>query len=231
MKVGAADHILDIGCGAGQTSRDAAHLATEGAVLGVDISAEMIEAARSRSAKAGLQNTTFHHADAQTHRFPPRQFDLCISRFGVMFFADPVTAFTNIGRAMRPDARLVWMVWQSQDRNEWTRAIRRALSREDPGNGDAPAAFSLGDRARTTEMLHAAGFGSIDFAAVQEPVFYGADVDAALEALISLQFCGAHAASDHAKQRLRNVLEEHLTPEGVLFAARAWIITARSASC
>ena len=128
MQVGPFDHVLDIGCGAGQTSRDAARMAPNGTVLSIDISAEMIKAARTRSAMAGLENAVFHQADAQTYPFPPMHFDLCISRFGVMFFDDPVTAFTNIGRAMRPDARLVWMVWQSQDRNEWTNVIRQAIA-------------------------------------------------------------------------------------------------------
>lgn len=227
MQAGATDHVLDIGCGAGQTSRDAARAAVGGRVVGVDISAEMIEAARSRSATAGLRNTVFDHADAQTQPLSSDRFDLCISRFGVMFFADPLAAFTNIGRAMRPGARLVWMVWQGRDRNEWTNAIRRAMTPEHPGNDDVPAAFSLGDPAKTTAMLHAAGFGSVDFAAVRELVFYGANVDAAHDALVSLQICGAHTADGDARQRLRNVLEAHLTPEGILFDSQAWIITAR----
>lgn len=226
MQVGATDHVLDIGCGAGQTSRDAARVTVEGSVVGIDISAEMIEAARIRSVNEGLLNTVFHHADAQTQSFPYDHFDLCISRFGVMFFADPVAAFTNIGRAMRSGARLVWMVWQSRDRNEWTNAIRQAISPGHPGNDDVPAAFSLGDPETTTAMLQAAGFGSVDFTAVREPVFYGADVDAAYDAMVSLQICGAHTAEGDAGRRLRNVLEAHLTPEGILFDSQVWIITA-----
>jgi ubiquinone/menaquinone biosynthesis C-methylase UbiE len=81
MQVGAIDHVLDIGCGAGQTSRDAARAAVEGSVVGIDISAEMITSARRRSATAGLRNTVFYHADAQTQPFPSDHFDLCISRF------------------------------------------------------------------------------------------------------------------------------------------------------
>ena len=76
-------------------------------------------------------------------------------------------------------------------------------------------------------MLRAADFGSVDFAAVQEPVFYGADVNAAYDAVMSLQICGAHAASSEVKQRLCDMLEAHLTSDGVLFDSRAWIISAR----
>ena len=115
--VGADDRVLDIGCGAGQTTREAARAAAQGEAVGVDVSAEMLEVARRRSASEGLRNVAFEQADAQSHIFPPASFDLCISRFGVMFFANPAAAFANIGRAMRPGARLVWMVWQSRERN------------------------------------------------------------------------------------------------------------------
>jgi ubiquinone/menaquinone biosynthesis C-methylase UbiE len=227
MKVKPRDNVLDIGCGAGMTSQDAARQAAEGQVLGIDISAEMLEAARSRCAKAGLSNLTFELGDAETYPFPLQHFDLCISSFGVMFFANPPAAFANIAKAMRPGARLVWMVWQSQDRNPWSASIRRALAPETAVAPAIPAAFSLGDPAVTTDLLKAAGFASIDFAAVNEPAFYGADVDAAFNAVTTLQFGGAGTATDAAKLRLRALLRDHLTPEGVLFDSAAWIITAR----
>ena len=90
--------MLDIGCGAGQTTRDAARLAGDGWALGVDISKEIDRAGPVGSPSAeGIRNVTFEHADAQDHRFPSERFDLAISRFGTMFFRDPVAAFTNIG--------------------------------------------------------------------------------------------------------------------------------------
>jgi len=90
--VGARDRVLDIGCGAGQTTREAARVAVEGSAIGVDTSAEMLEIARRRSDEAGLRNVAFEQGDAQHHAFPADSFDLCISRFGVMFFADPAAA-------------------------------------------------------------------------------------------------------------------------------------------
>ncbi|MBY3599426.1 class I SAM-dependent methyltransferase, partial [Rhizobium bangladeshense] len=96
--VGTADRVLDIGCGAGQTTREAARAATRGQAVGVDSSAEMLEIARRRSAAEGLRNAAFEQGDAEVHAFPAASFDLCISRFGVMFFADPAAAFANIGR-------------------------------------------------------------------------------------------------------------------------------------
>ena len=232
--VGARDRVLDIGCGAGQTTREAARVAVEGSAIGVDTSAEMLEIARRRSDEAGLRNVAFEQGDAQHHAFPADSFDLCISRFGVMFFADPAAAFANIARAMRPGARLAWMVWQSQERNEWSGAIRRALAPGTAVSADVLPPFSLGDPTIATELLSTAGFVSIDFTDVREPVFYGPDVDSAFDALIDLYLvmdalARTDEAPDKALQRLRDLLEAHMTAEGVLFDSRAWIVSARKA--
>jgi ubiquinone/menaquinone biosynthesis C-methylase UbiE len=108
-----ADRVLDIGCGTGQTTRDAARSAPSGSALGVDVSGPMVERARRLSEQAGIRNVSFERADAQVHPFAPESFTLGISRFGTMFFADPVAAFANLGRALRPGARLVQLVWQT----------------------------------------------------------------------------------------------------------------------
>jgi ubiquinone/menaquinone biosynthesis C-methylase UbiE len=116
------DLVLDIGCGTGQTTREAARAAIDGNALGIDLSAPMLERARRLSDDEGLSNVTYEQADAQIHPFPSAHFDLCISRFGAMFFSDPAAAFTNIGQAVRSGARLVLLVWQDHDRNEWATA-------------------------------------------------------------------------------------------------------------
>lgn len=226
------DRVLDIGCGAGQSTREAARIAVEGDAVGVDVSSEMLEIARRRANEAGLLNIAFEQGDAQHHPFPAASFDLCISRFGVMFFADPAAAFANIARAMRPGGRLAWMVWQSQERNAWSGAIRHALAPATTVSAGAAAPFSLGDTTIAIELLSAAGFGSIDFIDVREPVFYGPDVDTAFDALVELYLVKDALARtdetpDKALQRLRDLLEAHMTTDGVLFDSRAWIITAR----
>ncbi|WP_105385362.1 class I SAM-dependent methyltransferase [Neorhizobium alkalisoli] len=230
--VGIRDHVLDVGCGAGQSAREAANVAVEGAVVGLDTSLEMLEIARRRSDEAGLRNVVFEQGDAQNHPFPAASFDLCISRFGVMFFTDPATAFANVARAMRPGARLVWMVWQSQEHNEWSGAIRQALAPGTAVSADAFKPFSLGDPTMATQLLRTACFISIDFAEVREPVFYGPDVDKALAAVIDLYLVKqALAQTDEAPNevvgRLRELLKAHMTTEGVFFDSRAWIVTAR----
>jgi len=230
------DHVLDIGCGTGQTTRQAAGMARAGSAFGVDVSAPAIERARDLARAEGLSNVTFEQADAQVHRFPPDHFDLATSRFGTMFFDDPVAAFANIGRALRPAGRLVMMVWQAPERNEWEVTIRRSLQADEgpaAGAGDGPDAFSLADPPAVTGVLRAAGFADVAFTDVDEPVYYGPDVEAAFdwihgftstsEALKRLD----PAAATRADERLREAIAAHLSHDGVWFGSRAWIVTAQ----
>jgi SAM-dependent methyltransferase len=229
-RVGSRDRVLDIGCGTGQSTREAACAAVAGSAVGVDLSAPMLERARRLSDDQGLSNVTYQQVDAQVHRFPPARFDLCISRFGTMFFADPVAAFTNIGRALRPAGRLVLLVWQDRDRNEWAAAIRPPLPV--PATTRGPAPFSLADPASTEGILAAAGFTEVSFADVHEPVYYGPDSATAFDNVLRLWdedlLADLDAATvEQARTRLRATLAAHNTDTGVYFDSRAWIITAR----
>jgi len=235
-EISADDHVLDIGCGAGQTTREAAASAHSGSALGVDISAPMVERARQLSAAEGFRNVTFDCADAQTHAFPSDRFTVGISRFGTMFFADPVAAFANIGSALRPGARLVQVVWQAADVQEWVGAIRQCLtgSREVRA-GSKPGAFSLADPAVLTGVLTAAGFGSVDTTEIREPVYYGPDAAGAGDALDDLGMVENLVAELDATERVRArdrllaLLETHDTGDGVWFDSRAWLVAARRA--
>jgi ubiquinone/menaquinone biosynthesis C-methylase UbiE len=230
------DHVLDIGCGTGQTTRQAAHTARAGSALGVDVSAPAIERARELARAEGLPNVTFSRANAQVHRFPPERFDLAISRFGTMFFDDPGAAFANISRALRPAGRLVMMVWQAHERNEWDVVIRQSLAAAEeptalPSAGPDP--FSLADPPTVQQILEAAGFADLAFTDVHEPVYYGPDVAAALNWVRSFA-CTSEvlkrldpAAAARAAGRLRQALAAHMSDDGVWFDSRAWIVTAR----
>jgi SAM-dependent methyltransferase len=232
----ARDHVLDVGCGTGQTTRQAAHTARAGSAFGVDVSAPAIEWARELARTEGLRNVTFERADAQVYHFPPARFDVAISRFGTMFFADPGAAFANIGRALRPGGRLVMMVWQAAERNEWDVTIRRSLQAAEepvaiPSGGPDP--FSLADPPAVTELLQAAGFADVAFTDVRQPVYYGPDVAAALNWVRGFA-CTTEtlkrldpAAAARALERLRGALAAHTTADGIRFNSRAWIVTAR----
>ena len=229
------DHVLDIGCGIGQTTRQAARTAHAADSLGVDVSARAIKRARELARAEGLGNVTFEHADAQVHRFPAEYFDLAMSRFGTMFFHDPVAAFANIGRALRPTGRLVMMVWQAHARNEWAVAIHQSLETSDgptalPAGGSDP--FSLADPPTVREILRATGFANIIFADVDEPVYYGPNVASALDWVRGFASTNDalnrmdRATADRALGRLRAALAARTTDDGVRFNSRAWIVTA-----
>ena len=151
-----------------------------------------------------------------------------------MFFDDPVAAFANIRRALRPAGRLVMMVWQAHERNEWDVAIHQSLAAEGPialASG-GPDPFSLADPPTVTEILEAAGFADVTFTDVHEPVYYGPDVAAALDWVRGFT-CTSNAlkrldpaAADRALGRLREALAAHISDDGVWFNSRAWIVTA-----
>jgi SAM-dependent methyltransferase len=169
------------------------------------------------------------------HEFPAGAFDVAISRFGSMFFADPVAAFGNIGRALRPGGRQVLMVWQARDRNEWSTAIRETIAGDAdlPPPATGPHPFSLADQAVASDILTAAGFADVGFDDVREPLYYGPDADVALEVVSGLRstrdlLAGMDAAAARdAVGRLHALLAAHQTSAGVLFDARTWIICAR----
>jgi SAM-dependent methyltransferase len=231
----ADDRVLDVGCGAGRTTRDAARMAGEGSAVGVDLSASMIERARELARAERVDNVAFEQGDAQVHPFPDGGFDLAISRFGTMFFDDPVAAFTNIAGALRPAGRLVMMVWREHELNEWSVAIERALGPEGSPvpAPEARAPFSLGDRDTLEAILGAAGLGEAAFTDVDQPVYYGPDAAVALEWVrgfsstrATLTRLGAVAA-EQALERLHAAVAAHAGERGVWFDSRAGIVEAR----
>jgi SAM-dependent methyltransferase len=194
----------------------------------------MLERARQLTAAEGLDNVQYELGDAQVHPFDPAGFDVAISRFGTMFFSDPAAAFANIAAALRPEARLVLLVWQRLEHNEWARAIDAALgdAAQPPQPGSDP--FSLGDAEATARILEGAGFEGICVEDVHEPVLYGHDLDAALAFVRGFQDTSAALASlsdaeaARTVERLREMLAEHYSDErGVVLDSRSWLITAR----
>jgi SAM-dependent methyltransferase len=232
--ISAGDEVLDIGCGTGLTTREAARAATPGRVVGIDVSERMLARARQVTTAERLDNVRYKLGDAQVHRFDPAGFDVAISRFGTMFFSDPAAAFANIAAALRPEARLVMLVWQRYERNEWALAIDAALgdATQPPQPGADP--FSLGDAEAASRILEGAGFDGVRFEDVHEPVLYGSDIDAALAWVRGFQNTSAALASlsdaEAARTvgRLREMLAAHHSDErGVVLDSRSWLITAR----
>jgi ubiquinone/menaquinone biosynthesis C-methylase UbiE len=230
------EDVVDIGCGTGQTTREAAREAPDGRTVGIDNSAAMVDGARELTEVEGPDNVTFVCSDAQIYRFPSESFDVAISRFGTMFFRDPIPAFANIAHALRPGGRLVMMVWQAHERNEWSVAIADALAGE---KGFVPPAaqeldpFSLADPDTVIRTLGAAGFADVTFADVREPVYFGPDVATALRWIRGFACTSEVMSSQDSTseelilERLRETLVTHMRADGIWFDSQAWIVRAR----
>ncbi|MER7010721.1 methyltransferase domain-containing protein [Saccharopolyspora sp. NPDC000359] len=227
-----AAEVLDIGCGSGQTSRDAARRAVDGSVLGVDLSSQMIELARQLAAREELSNVAFEQVDAQVHDFGEQRFDVAVSRHGAMFFGDPLAAFGNIARAVRPGGRLVLLTWQPVERIEWVVAFRTLLTGEPPKPpASGPNPWSLSEPDVVRELLTAAGFSDVQLHGLTEPMYFGRDVDDACD-FVTEQHAGLLTAlpeeeRDRAVAELRADLAEHQTADGVFYDSAAWLVEAR----
>lgn len=230
------DRVLDVGCGTGKSSRDAARRAVDGAVLGVDLSSRMLEDARRRSAEEQISNTEFLQADAQVHPFEPGSFDVAISAFGAMFFADPVAAFANIRSSLRPDGRIAFLAWQAFEHNEWLTTIFDALDAgrdlPTPSAGD-PGPFGLADAEAVTSLLDQAGFVDGRLTSISEPIWLGeSDADAS-EFVNGMGFVRGltdgldDATREEAMASLHRRITDSETTDGVLLGSAAWLITAR----
>lgn len=158
--------VLDVGCGAGSTTLAVARLlGAKGQCVGADISQPLIEAARARAEREGTP-AGFIRADVQSHRFEPAGFDLIISRFGVMFFDNPVLAFANLRRAASSDGRLRLIAWRSAAENPFMTTAERAAAPLLPNlparKPQGPGQFAFGDRQRVASILEESGWGDID---------------------------------------------------------------------
>lgn len=162
--LGTERQVLDVGCGTGATTLALARrLGEQGACLGVDISQPMTDVANARAREEGA-HAAFVCADAQTYPFAPGSVDLVVSRFGLMFFADPVAAFSNLRRAAQPDGRLDAIVWRGPEENPFMTAAERAardllaVPARDP---EAPGQFAFARRERVEAILHDSGWAGI----------------------------------------------------------------------
>jgi ubiquinone/menaquinone biosynthesis C-methylase UbiE len=235
----AGDRIVDIGCGCGATSIALAErVAPDGFVLGVDISAPML--ARARQLAPKTLPLDFKQADATVYPFAPQTFDLLISRFGVMFFAEPVLSFTNLKRALRPGGRVVFACWREPKENPWMMAPLQAVYRHVPRlpqvGPEDPGPFAFASEERVTRILREAGYADIALEAcnISLDIAIGrgleAATDAALEIGPSARALEGHPAEirSAARASVRELLVPYVRGQTVLLAGAVWIVTARA---
>jgi SAM-dependent methyltransferase len=232
------ERILDVGCGTGATTRAAAKLvAPSGLAVGVDLSRPMLERAQSDADAARINNVSFASADVQVHPYA-EEFDAVISRFGIMFFADAVAAFTNLHRATRPGGRIVFVCWQPLTENEWLLVPGAALAEHVPlpasAEPGAPGMFAFADPDHPRHVLEDAGWHAITVTSRHTPMLVGGggSIDDAVEFLRAgsigrTLLAGADdATTTRALESVRVALEPHLSSAGVQLEAAVWLVEA-----
>ena len=240
-ELASGDRVLDIGCGSGATTLAAARrVAPAGTALGVDISAPLLECARRGAESTGVTNASFMLGDAQVAALDPQAHDAALSRFGVMFFEDPVAAFANIRGAVRPGGRLAFVAWRPVSENEWfSLPMRTFADFAPPGSVPAgppagPGPFAFADEGYVRHVLTDAGWRAIDIATRDVDVLYGGRgtiddvvhfVETGRAGKLLLSQLDA-ATRGRALDALRRAFEPYATKDGVGMTAAAWVVTA-----
>jgi len=240
------EHILDIGCGSGATLLDlASRVGSTGAVLGVDLSRPLLElaatrtrAASSATAEGAAAHVALLEADAARHAFTP-SFHALFSRFGVMFFADPVGAFENLRRALLPGGRVVFACWQRLAENPWCAVPLEAASRAlgalpPPPDPYAPGPFAFADPEHVTRTLMAAGFAQVELEPFRAPVLMSDDgLAGGLDFVLRVGPVSRLYAdlNDTGREAVRRELAPVLAPlmagETLALDGSVWLVSAR----
>ncbi len=232
---------LDVGCGWGDTAIELARIVgPAGSVLGLDCCDAFLEKGRRDAREAGLTNVRFVEADVQNHRFDP-EFDLCFSRFGMMFFSNPVAAMRNVRTALKPGGKLLFITWRAIEDNPFLGVPKQVVLNFLPPPGDnaatcGPGPFSMANPEVVTAQLRAAGFVDIGFTRVDGPVMVGSNVEQAMEFQLALGPAGeifreGGAEAERRKQEIEGALRAELAryeDRGrIMMQSSSWTITAR----
>jgi SAM-dependent methyltransferase len=238
-KIRSGERVLDVGCGSGSTTFSFAKaVGPSGHVMGIDISAPMLE--RAREVTPAGSPVEFALADATIHPFAPENFDLLASRFGVMFFADPTLSFTNLRRAMRRTGRLAFACWREARQNPFFMVPLQAAYLHVPKmpqvGPEDPGPFAFASEERVQSILNGAGFSDV----AMEPVDLALDVaiggglDAAVKSSLEIG-PAARALADQppatvaaAAQSIREALAPLVSGQTVRLDAAIWIVTGRA---
>jgi len=235
------ERVIDIGCGSGTTVLELAkYVGPGGYVLGADVSRHFVERARERIAAAGIRNANVLLADVSTHAFQPHSFDLAFSRFGVMFFADPIATFTKLHNAMKTRGRLAFAAFRTAEENSWCtaafKAVQNLLPLVPPSESKETGQFSWADPARVRRILESAGFQNFSLTP-HDPLIELAGPGGAEAAADFAMHVGpiARAAQGVSAQQqkavrasLKNFFQSHDSPRGIVLPGAIWVVRARA---
>ena len=233
------ERVLDVGCGCGQTSLElATRVTATGAVFGADISVPMLAVARARVVPGGAATPDFRQVDAQTGELGEGVYDAVFSRFGVMFFGDPVAAFSNLRKALKPEGRMAFVCWRPFQENLWMRAPMEAaqpfLPPSPPMDPSAPGPFAFADADRVRSILADAGFSDVTLHAFNTSIG-GSSVEQTVDLAFRVGPLGAvlrekPELAPTVAGAVRSALAPYETPAGVLMPAAVWIVQAHANS-
>ena len=232
------ERVIDIGCGCGTSTLEVAEaVGPRGAVTGIDISRSMLDLARGRAETLAVPGVAFVEADASVHRFPESAADVIYSLFGMMFFENPETAFTNFARALRPGGRLVFICWRRFEVNEWIAVpYAAACALEEippPWWPGVPGPFAFCDDGPIRDLLRGAGFVDIAIEAFDAPLLLGETAEIAVRKIAKTSPISAGLAAVAADRRgaVMDAVARSMAPfagkDGVAMGAAAWMVTAR----
>lgn len=236
----AGERALDVGCGFGELTMELAQrVGPTGFAVGIDLSSAMLEKAEDSARAAGLRNTRFENCDAQTHAFREPAFDLMVSQFGVMFFADPVAAFANMRAALRPGGRIALVCWQSRERSLCVSiplsTVARFVELPPSPPAGAPGRFGLADPDRLRRILDSAGFADVAIEDIREKLLIGGGLglDDAAKWFLDVEFrvTLAQLPSElrpRIEDAMRDALRPYLTDAGILMESATWLVSART---
>ncbi|MDH3669215.1 MAG: class I SAM-dependent methyltransferase [Paracoccaceae bacterium] len=242
LEVNAGEKVMDAGAGFGDTAiMLAKRVGPEGHVDAIDCCDAFLDYGRNDAAAAGAENVTFIEADIQFTPFQP-EYDLVFSRFGTMFFENPVAAMKNMRRALKPGGRFTMIVWRDIADNPWLGAAKAVALKHLPQPGaDArtcgPGPFSMADEELVTAQMKAAGYTDIVFERVDAPVRMGDNIEDAIGFQLALGPAGevyreagdkAEAAHDALVADLTALLSPHVTEDGVYMDSSSWVVSARN---
>ena len=242
LEVNDGERVMDAGAGFGDTAiMLAKRVGRQGHVMAIDCCDAFLDYGRRDAAAEGIANIDFVEADVQVHPFEP-DCDLVFSRFGTMFFQNPVAAMRNMRRALRPGGRFTMIVWRRIEDNPWLGAAKAIALEHLPQPGaDArtcgPGPFSMADEDVVTAQMTAAGYSEIAFERVDAPVRMGDSIEDAIGFQLALGPAGEvyREAGDEAAARhdalvadLTKLLQPHVTDDGVYMASSSWVVSARS---
>jgi ubiquinone/menaquinone biosynthesis C-methylase UbiE len=235
------DRVLDVGCGFGDTSVQLAGLVgPNGSVTGVDVAPRFVEQARAEARDAAAANVRFEVADVEATSFD-ETFDYAFSRFGTMFFANPVAALRNVRSALRPNGKLTMVVWRRREDNPWMYEAERVVKPliDEPEETDearcGPGPFSMANADTVSQMLLGAGFVDVELRRCELPLRFGRDLEEAVEFNLALgpaaeavRLAGdeGEAMRPRLAALLRDVLQPFVTPDGVVAGSSTWIVGA-----